>query len=53
LDVPEKLVLSADDFDVSQLRQMRFYTNALRQVIARQTAPSAGLTIGFNELDGD
>ncbi|MEO1280299.1 MAG: imelysin family protein [Pseudomonadota bacterium] len=53
LEVPPKKRLSADDFEISQLRQMRFYTNGLRQVIARQTAPSAGLTIGFNELDGD
>jgi len=35
------------------LRQLRFYTNSLRQIIGRQIAPTAGLTIGFNELDGD
>ncbi len=35
------------------LRQLRFYTNSLRQIIGRQIAPGAGLTIGFNELDGD
>lgn len=37
-------------FDV---RQLRFYTNGLRQIIGRQIAPNAGVTIGFNELDGD
>lgn len=53
LDVPGRSTLEAGDFDLSNLRKLRFYTNGLRQVIARQTAPSAGLTIGFNELDGD
>lgn len=31
----------------------RFYANGLRQIIGRQVAPAAGLTLGFNELDGD
>lgn len=31
----------------------RFYSNGLRQIIGHQVAPTAGLTLGFNELDGD
>lgn len=41
------------DLEAFDLRQLRFYTNSLRQIIGRQIAPNAGLTIGFNELDGD
>lgn len=53
VSVPDRSQLEPGDLDLSTLRKLRFYTNGLRQVIARQTAPSAGLTIGFNELDGD
>lgn len=35
------------------VRRGRFYSNGLRQIIGRQVAPTAGLTLGFNELDGD
>ena len=37
----------------SRFRKLRFYSNGIRQVIGRDIAPAAGLTIGFNELDGD
>lgn len=35
------------------VRRGKFYSNGLRQIIGRQVAPTAGLTLGFNELDGD
>jgi predicted lipoprotein len=35
------------------MRHMRFTLNGLRQIINRELAPAADLTLGFNELDGD
>lgn len=37
----------------NRVRRGKFYANGLRQIIGRQIAPTAGLTLGFNELDGD
>lgn len=36
-----------------QLRILRFQVEGIRKLIGRELAPLAGLTIGFNELDGD
>src|SRR3990170_1900161 len=35
-----------------QLRMVRFHVEGIRKLIGRELAPLAGLTIGFNELDG-
>jgi len=35
------------------LRMVRFHLEGIRKLIGRELAPAAGLTIGFNELDGD
>ncbi len=35
------------------LRFVRFHLEGIRKLIGRELAPLAGLTIGFNELDGD
>jgi hypothetical protein len=36
-----------------ELRMVRFHIEGIRKLIGREMAPLAGLTIGFNELDGD
>ncbi len=36
-----------------ELRFVRFHLEGIRKLIGRELAPLAGLTIGFNELDGD
>ena len=36
-----------------ELRMVRFHVEGIRKLIGREIAPLAGLTIGFNELDGD
>ena len=36
-----------------QLRMLRFHVEGIRKLTGRELAPLAGLTIGFNELDGD
>ena len=36
-----------------QLRMLRFHVEGIRKLVGRELAPLAGLTIGFNELDGD
>lgn len=36
-----------------QLRMVRFHVEGIRKLVGRELAPLAGLTIGFNELDGD
>jgi hypothetical protein len=43
----------ADADAITRLRRMRFHLNGIRQVINRELAPAAGLSLGFNELDGD
>ncbi len=35
------------------LRFLRFHVEGIRKLVGRELAPLAGLTIGFNELDGD
>ena len=52
-EIPKSKHAFPGKLDAFDLRQLRFYTNSLRQIIGRQIAPLAGLTIGFNELDGD
>jgi predicted lipoprotein len=32
---------------------VRFHVEGIRKLVGRELAPAAGLTIGFNELDGD
>jgi len=36
-----------------KLRFLRFHMEGIRKLVGRELAPLAGLTIGFNELDGD
>lgn len=36
-----------------ELRMVRFHIEGIRKLVGREMAPLAGLTIGFNELDGD
>lgn len=36
-----------------ELRMVRFHVEGIRKLVGREIAPLAGLTIGFNELDGD
>jgi uncharacterized protein len=36
-----------------QVRMLRFHVDGIRKLVGRELAPAAGLTIGFNELDGD
>jgi uncharacterized protein len=36
-----------------ELRMVRFHLEGIRKLVGRELAPLAGLTIGFNELDGD
>lgn len=43
----------ASEDNLKELRRARFNINGLRQIIGREIAPAAALTIGFNELDGD
>lgn len=38
---------------LAPLRQLKFYTSGLRQIVGREIVPMAGLFLGFNELDGD
>jgi predicted lipoprotein len=35
------------------LRKMKFDLSGIRQIIIKELAPNAGITVGFNELDGD
>jgi predicted lipoprotein len=35
------------------LRMLRFHVEGIRKLVGRELAPAAGLTLGFNELDGD
>jgi hypothetical protein len=36
-----------------ELRMVRFHVEGIRKLVGREIAPLVGLTIGFNELDGD
>lgn len=42
-----------DKMRLAAASKLKFDLNALRQVIVRELAPNADLTLGFNELDGD
>jgi predicted lipoprotein len=52
-------IFAKDPEDISDperlraLRMMKFHLNGMRHIIGRVQAEAAGLTIGFNELDGD
>ncbi len=53
-DAVEGMARSKQDSDRSRdLRMVRFHIEGIRKLIGREIAPLAGLTIGFNELDGD
>lgn len=49
----DNLEALASEDNLKALRRSRFNANGLRQLIGREIAPAAALTIGFNELDGD
>lgn len=49
----ETLEAFGSEENLRVLRRSRLNINGLRQIIGRQIAPEAALTIGFNELDGD
>jgi predicted lipoprotein len=50
----EGLARATDNPDrARELRMVRFHIEGIRKLIGREIAPAAGLTIGFNELDGD
>jgi predicted lipoprotein len=50
----EGLARAKDNPDrARELRMVRFHIEGIRKLIGREIAPAAGLTIGFNELDGD
>lgn len=53
LQIPKGGKVAQGALNLQNLRALRFYTNGLRQIIGKHVAPAAGLTIGFNELDGD
>ena len=53
LAIPTKIRPSTNSLTVANLRKMRFYAGGLTGAYAKHLAPAAGLTIGFNELDGD
>lgn len=56
-DLPDTVETNAGGFDNPDrdrtLRVMRFHVNGIRTLIGRELGPLAGVTIGFNELDGD
>lgn len=49
----DALEAAGSEENLKALRRARFSINGLRQIIGREIAPAAALTIGFNELDGD
>ncbi len=53
LEIPAKQEDLPGKLNKRQLRQLKFFANGMRQLVGRHIVPSAGLTIGFNELDGD
>lgn len=56
-DAPAAVEGTTDVADKSararELRMVRFHVEGIRKLVGREIAPLAGLTIGFNELDGD
>jgi predicted lipoprotein len=51
--VREKPSGGKDPERMRRLRFVRFHVEGIRKLVGRELAPLAGLTIGFNELDGD
>jgi hypothetical protein len=51
--VREKPSKNKDPERLRALRFVRFHVEGIRKLVGRELAPLAGLTIGFNELDGD
>ena len=49
----EKPSAGKDPERARRLRFVRFHVEGIRKLVGRELAPLAGLTIGFNELDGD
>jgi hypothetical protein len=61
----ESLAADADQLDqqrasepgsethVRALRKMKFDLSGIRQIVIKELAPNADITLGFNELDGD
>jgi predicted lipoprotein len=56
-DAPAAIKAAPGSVDVKererQLRMLRFHLDGIRKIVGRELAPDAGLTVGFNELDGD
>lgn len=56
-DLPNAVETNAGGFDNPDrertLRVLRFHVEGIRKLIGRELGPLAGVTIGFNELDGD
>lgn len=50
---PDPEAIDKQGAEITVVRQMRFHLNGLRQMIGRELAPAAELSVGFNELDGD
>ena len=42
-----------DDARLAAAKKLKFDLNSVRMIVVRELAPSADLTLGFNELDGD
>jgi predicted lipoprotein len=57
VDAPAALKENAGAKDPKErerdLRMLRFHVEGIRKLVGRELAPAAGLTLGFNELDGD
>jgi len=51
--VREKPSKGKDPERARRLRFLRFHVEGIRKLVGRELAPLAGLTTGFNELDGD
>jgi hypothetical protein len=51
--IEEKASKGKDPERARRLRFLRFHVDGIRKLVGRELAPLAGLTIGFNELDGD
>lgn len=44
---------SGSEAHLHALRKMKFDLSGIRQIIVKELAPSADITLGFNDLDGD
>jgi hypothetical protein len=51
--IEEKAGKDKDPERKRSLRFLRFHVEGIRKLVGRELAPLAGLTMGFNELDGD